>query len=357
MTDVSIIIPVYRVEKKIRRCLNSVLLQRYENFEVILVDDGSPDDSGNICEEYVQKDSRFYVIHQDNQGVSIARNRGIQVANGKYIVFVDSDDYIASDYLEKLRQALMHYNTDFCMCNYIAVTEYGEQSVSRHGFLVDTVLNREKIKSEIFDHIFRCVSTDGLFSPWGKIFKREVILKYKLEMNPQMSFGEDMLFVVSFLEHCNSAVFIEDAIYYYEKQTEGLFSRYRPSLLNDTLKCFRELKEKTAPSPVSDEQFIPLTLKYHYYVNRYLEMGIKVEKCKISFVRSVLDVPDVIEIYDRIARFYNTIQKKHSWNPYEFRIALLVHNKKRWLAVLYLLYQLDEKNIFRRIRQLFRKKK
>lgn len=357
MIEISIVIPVYCAESKLRRCLDSITVQTFQNFEVILIDDGSPDDSGNICEEYSKSDYRFFVIHQENKGASVARNRGIQAANGIYLAFVDSDDYLAPDYLEKMRQAMLQYSTDFCMCNYINVLENGEQFPSSHGFSIETVLDQENIRLIIFDHIFRCYSTDGLFSPWAKLFKREIVLKNHLKMDPHMSFGEDMLFVVSYFEHCCSAVFIGDALYYYEKQSSGLFSRYRPALLNDALRCFQVLKQKTAPCSVSDEQFLPLTLKYYYYVNRYLEMGIKIEKKKKAFVRSVLENPNVIEIYNRIARFSDIIQRERGWNPYEFRIALLIHHKKRWIAIHYLLYQLDRKNIFRRFREFFRNKK
>lgn len=112
MCEISIIVPVYKVEPYLRKCLDSILAQTFTNFEVILVDDGSPDNSGKICDEYAIKDSRVRVIHKENGGLSSARNAGIDIAQGKYLGFVDSDDYIAEDMYEVLYENLKFYDAD-----------------------------------------------------------------------------------------------------------------------------------------------------------------------------------------------------------------------------------------------------
>ena len=118
MDKISIIIPVYNVETYIHKCIGSVLAQTYRNIEVILVDDGSPDNSGIICDEYAKKDKRVIVIHKKNGGLSDARNAGIDAATGDYIVFVDSDDYIAPDMIEKLYETQKRNNADITVCGY-----------------------------------------------------------------------------------------------------------------------------------------------------------------------------------------------------------------------------------------------
>ena len=122
MSDlVSIIIPVYKVEKYLAQCIESVLSQDYSNIEVILVDDGSPDKCGLICDEFAKKDSRITVIHKQNEGLSSARNSGIDIAKGKYISYIDSDDYISDKYISTMINEFSDNNTDLVICSYYYV--------------------------------------------------------------------------------------------------------------------------------------------------------------------------------------------------------------------------------------------
>ncbi len=116
MCEISIIVPVYKVEPYLRKCVDSILAQTFTDFEVILVDDGSPDNSGKICDEYASKDSRVRVIHKENGGLSSARNAGIDVARGKYLGFVDSDDYIEKDMYELLYDNIVKEQADLSIC-------------------------------------------------------------------------------------------------------------------------------------------------------------------------------------------------------------------------------------------------
>ncbi len=112
---VSVIVPIYNVEVYLSKCIKSIMHQTHQNLEIILVDDGSPDDSGKICDKYAAKDNRIIVIHKDNHGVSAARNSGIHKAKGKYICFVDGDDYVMPDYVEYLLKLCLHYNADISL--------------------------------------------------------------------------------------------------------------------------------------------------------------------------------------------------------------------------------------------------
>ena len=113
---ISVIVPVYKVEKFLARCLDSIISQTYENMEIILVDDGSPDSCGSICDEYAQRDARFRVLHKENGGLSDARNCGVEIASGAYIAFIDSDDYIAPNYVEYLYRLLVDNDADISCC-------------------------------------------------------------------------------------------------------------------------------------------------------------------------------------------------------------------------------------------------
>ena len=130
---ISVIIPVYNVEKYLRRCLDSVVAQTYRNLEIICVDDGSVDESGKICDQYAVRDARIKVIHQENQGLSAARNRGLDAAEGAYIAFVDSDDYILEDMYKKMLDKLLDYNVDLCVCQWQYEFSDGRQVVKKQN--------------------------------------------------------------------------------------------------------------------------------------------------------------------------------------------------------------------------------
>ncbi len=123
MCEISIIVPVYKVEKYLKKCVDSILAQTFSDFELILVDDGSPDNSGRICDDYAKKDARVRVVHKQNGGLSSARNAGIEVAKGKYLGFVDSDDYIAEDMYELLYKAIIKEEADLSICGIYDVYE------------------------------------------------------------------------------------------------------------------------------------------------------------------------------------------------------------------------------------------
>ena len=134
---ISLVIPVYNVEKYLDKCMESVLAQTYDNYEVILVDDGSTDNSGKMCDEYAERDSRVTVYHQKNSGVSVARNVGIENAKGEFISFIDSDDWVDESYLEKLVNAQIKYNADLTICEYTNVYADGRPNVRRRSFESD----------------------------------------------------------------------------------------------------------------------------------------------------------------------------------------------------------------------------
>lgn len=193
---ISIIVPVYKVEKYLRRCLDSILAQTYKNFELILIDDGSPDNSGRICDEYAQNDSRIKVFHQENSGVSSARNNGIENARGEYIMFVDSDDYVLNDYIEhfltcgKFDLIISGYNNDFPKageCTLNTITEF--------------------INERILD---LCI-----YSPVSKFYKREILIKHNIRFNTNVRYSEDRLFNFDYILYCNSIKILHESHYIY----------------------------------------------------------------------------------------------------------------------------------------------
>lgn len=184
MDLVSIIIPVYNVENYINRCVRSVINQTYRNIEIILIDDGSPDNSGEICDEFANKDNRILVIHKQNGGLSDARNHGIRKASGKYITFIDSDDWVSFKYIETLVYNIENYNAEISICGYISTANenYIFEEDKKIGNI--TVLNSKQAIEKQYDKdkvnyivswgkLYNINLFDNIEFPYGKIHEDE----------------------------------------------------------------------------------------------------------------------------------------------------------------------------------------
>lgn len=196
MKLVSIIVPIYNSEKYLEKCINSLINQTYQNIEVILIDDGSTDASAQICELFQKRDERVQYIRQENAGVSASRNKGIFVSKGEFIVFIDSDDYVVSNYIESLVTEIK--DVDLSVCGYYEVNSMADVITS-------------SIKSE------RCINTlsseeylEILFESdigyqgyvWNKLFKKDIIDKYNLKFDTDIHYNEDRLFVFEYVKSC-----------------------------------------------------------------------------------------------------------------------------------------------------------
>lgn len=198
---VSIIVPVYNVEKYIDKCVRSLLKQDYGNIEVILVDDGSPDKSGYIIDRLKEEDNRIVVIHQENHGVSSARNAGMAVASGEYITFVDGDDWVDANYVTYFVDLLEKSSCDVVMNknNYS-----GCNDISNNNF---SVISAEKAIEWIY-------LGDLFVAVWNKMYRRSVLEENYIKFNEKIWYGEGMLFNVEFLQHVNSVAVGESAVYH-----------------------------------------------------------------------------------------------------------------------------------------------
>lgn len=201
---ISIIIPVYNTSKYLQRCLNSVLNQTYKDVEIIIINDGSTDNSLRICSEYAAKYDNIKLISKKNEGVSIARNTGIENATGDYIVFIDSDDYLENEYLQVLVNAVKGY--DMACCAY-----YEDNGESRKAILLSDSCEMDQLKAlqlEIGGDLF-----GGYL--WNKIFRRSIIEKYKLRFKKGMTLCEDQVFCVEYTMHAQRIYYVAQALYHY----------------------------------------------------------------------------------------------------------------------------------------------
>lgn len=208
---ISVIVPIYNSAKTLHRCVDSILHQTYLNFELILINDGSSDNSGVICDKYVQKDSRVRVFHKENGGVSSARNLGIEEATGDFITFIDSDDWVDSNYLEEF---MPFDNIDFASNYYVAEgwPEWVSCPFERKEYNKDNI--NEFFSSEFTSMNLIC----------SKLFKKEIIDRYNIRFDNRISYGEDTLFVYSVLSHVNNVRIKGNPVYHYDCQGSGSLS-------------------------------------------------------------------------------------------------------------------------------------
>ncbi len=207
MPKVSVIVPVYNAEKTLHRCVDSILAQTFTDFELILVNDGSSDDSGNICDEYAIDDSRVIVIHKENGGVSSARNKGIDAVKGEWISFVDSDDLIAPEFFSSFS-----YDADLEICGIKLFGTTHSQQLPDSQHLQNT--------NEIYAWLTSNCHRGYVPSPWAKIFRTSIIKNNNIRFNPSIIRGEDAIFNFDYILYCNSIKLFNVATYHYYYITE-----------------------------------------------------------------------------------------------------------------------------------------
>lgn len=226
---ISVIVPVYNVEKYLRRCIESILIQKYRDFELILVDDGSTDLSGDICEEYTKKYSKITVIHQQNKGLSGARNTGIANAKGEWIVFVDSDDYISQTMLGDLYETAINNNVTLAMCDFQCIGEDGKDTGESEG---------SPIKNECVDAhtlLRRLYETGGWFYivAWNKIYHRSLLID---EFYPIGKLHEDEFVIAELIWKAKRIACTNKRDYYYvTKRTGSIMNGKQTNLFLDLL--------------------------------------------------------------------------------------------------------------------------
>lgn len=208
---VSVIVPVYKAEKFIAKCIESILSQTYKNLELILVDDGSPDRSGEICDEYAAKDDRIRVVHTVNQGPSCARNTGIDHAKGEYLVFVDSDDWVSPVYIQNLipeqGEDLVHSG---CIC--LKDGEFVKKFACEAH-----VTHRDQLR----ENLQECLAKGPIMGPTGNSYRRSIIEKYHIRFDPEIDIAEDIIFNMEYLRYCDTIRFLDEYDYFYTVQKGG----------------------------------------------------------------------------------------------------------------------------------------
>lgn len=214
----SVIIPVYKAQDTLKRCVDSLLIQNHADAEIILVNDGSPDDCGKICEEYAAKHSQVKYIAKENGGVSSARNAGLDAASGTYITFVDSDDYVADNYFAEIDKTLAEYDWDYILFSTFKTDGKNVTETHRTPY---SAKNSMDVARKIADEIHRST----INGPVTKVYKKSIIEKYAVRFNEELYIGEDWGFNIKYALNISSICRIDSLLYYVSVENADSLSR------------------------------------------------------------------------------------------------------------------------------------
>ncbi len=294
---VTIVIPVYNVEKYLDKCVSSVVNQTYKNLEIILVDDGSPDNCPQMCEDWAQKDSRIKVIHKENAGLGMARNTGIDNANGEYICFFDSDDYIDEKLVEKCVGSLDSNNADVVWYGMADFYEDGRVcGFDNNAFVKKYTSNHSVVNEllpELISHDYGENFTHGYaFSAWSGMFSLSLINKYGLRFCSEREIiSEDTYFLLQLFSKANVVLLIEDILYFRFRNSTSLTTIYRADRQDKNNYFLSEAVKLIQSSGYPDEILTRIYMLYHSFTIAALKMVVCSElslKSKCSKVAQIL---------------------------------------------------------------------
>ena len=307
---VSIIIPIYNSEKFLRHSIESILSQTYKNIEVLLIDDGSTDNSLEICNFFHKKDERVRVISIKNQGVSNARNLGIKNSLGKYIMFCDSDDLYHKKYIQIIVRNLELTNSELGVCQYYRFTE---RSCIKELTVVDSSKQYSN-QNEIYNLILFDDEISGYI--WNKIFIRDIIVKNKLYFNPLIHEIEDLCFVIDYLKYVKKIIQIEEQLYFYRDNPQSImnqrFNLKKYSSIYGRLHVYTEIKNSKVNNDIKKNVWIQLIQCCFSYVKQIIFSR--------TFINKKKYLKEIITIFNSVSQDY----RKYSQYNITFKIKLFI---------------------------------
>lgn len=256
---ISLIIPVYNVEPYLRDCLDSIVYQTYHDFEVILIDDGSTDSSGILCDDYVTKYPNFKVRHQENSGVSVARNKGLELANGEYVIFVDSDDFLEPTFLETVIYEMKGFDLLF----YGDIYHYQDGNIQTHQPFPSELNDRKSIENRILAFKRSDDGYEYYGFTWNKVFRMDIIKQYSIRFIEGLCLREDELFTTEYCQHINSIKVISEPIYHYRVLNTGLSSKVK---IAEVIEKYCDALDKVSTSWSTKELYEYERFRYVYFL-------------------------------------------------------------------------------------------
>ena len=310
--EVSIIVPVYNVEKYLPSCIDGILAQTQTNFELLLINDGSTDHSGKICDEYAKKDNRIKVFHKENGGVSSARNVGLDNASGEWITFVDADDFIKPDFILKL----LDYRTfDHIVGGNIV---FGERNENR-GINKISIIKLKSHDAVKLDYGRDMTITNTFNTPWGKLFKTCIIKSNSLHFDTRLFYCEDLCFCLYYLSYCENVIYVpcNNYVHRLENSDKKYWMKGQDFITHTRIltEAINKLEQHTGCSLKNTHRNTALTIFYRYYIKlkncakykEYAEQTYPIRKHCMEEIKYAMAQENIIKrIY-----FYSIIKHPH----------------------------------------------
>ena len=235
MDKVSVVVPIYNVEKYLNKCIDSIINQTYKNLEIILVDDGSLDNCPKICDSYQKEDNRIKVIHKENGGLSDARNAGIEIATGKYICFIDSDDFISKEYIDTLYKMCIKHNADIAECDYIKFKDE-KDIIEDEGILQEQEYTNIEMLNRLYVKNYSIKTTIA----WNKLYKIDLFTEIRY---PKGKLHEDEFTTYKLIYKSKKVVETDKKLYYYRQNDKSIMGKKFNEKRYDALEAFQKRKE------------------------------------------------------------------------------------------------------------------
>lgn len=343
---VSVIVPIYNVEAYLNRCVVSIIEQTYSKLEIILVDDGSSDNCGKMCDAWEKKDERVKVIHKINEGLGYARNSGLDIATGEYVVFIDSDDFIKKEYIELLIERMEKYNSDLVIGGFIRKFESGKE-VKNQVTEKLTVINEEDIIEKILLPVIGADTSNHKdvereMCVWRNMYRMSIINNFNLRFVSEREFvSEDIFFNMMYFINSKKAVLIPECIYYYWNNQTSLTNTYRADRYEKYCKMLKKqteiLQDNNLYSVAKQRMFRTFIMKTKKCINMLSASDLPITK-KIYDTKMILHSPILQMVVKELLPITPKGNKQNS-------ILLLM--KYKMGAVLTLLFVLKNKRRLR----------
>lgn len=300
---ISIIIPVYQAEKYLAKCLMTVRQQSYPNLEIILVDDGSTDLSGKICDEVSEKDNRIVVVHQKNQGVSSARNAGLDLCTGTYVMFVDADDWMEVDCCECVIKRMAREDADICFFEMHIEKELPEKTTALDDYFIDNLVDTKKklMKATIPFKNGDSEQNMVFYGPYCKVFKREIIGDIRFLLG--LKYGEDALFNLQVILAAKSFCFEENPFYHYRKNNASVTSSFKEDRVEQSILRLQYTEQVIMDNNLDylNDEFIQMFINIVFWLITNLLSGRKKEiRSAWSIFRRITDNREMQAVWNRI---------------------------------------------------------
>lgn len=333
---ISVIVPVYNVEKYLGRCIDSLIRQSYSNIEILLVDDGSKDESLSICKEYEAKDSRIHVFHKENEGLGLTRNYGIKQATGEYITFVDSDDYLTLDAIDSMVKKAVETDADVVIASHYYKNKKQEIELSERLYC------GTEIKEILMVHMMgnNGNQLDALtYTAWGKLYKKELFTKNRLLFPSERKLiWEDLAFSVEAYPLCEKVYILHKPVYYYCFNEGSLTHTYKPDKINLVMVLYCYMKKRIQELNLSADAKFRLDTNFIGHIRTCIKLevfyvkqnGFKKTIQNIRKICSRKDVQTLIKSYPKTS--FNRMQ-------FVYDIAM----ERMWIYVIYFLTWLQNK--------------